>query len=214
MILWKLGLETIEEVIQDHDRNLAGLLQRCGQQQVRLNADKIKFQMHEVPFIGHIATKDGLSVDPCKVQAIVDMPPPKDVSAIQRLLGLTQYLSKFLPHLSDITKPLKELTQKDTAWTWDHMHQQALDDLKKAVTNTPVLRYYTLQEEVTLQCDPSDRSWSSPNAKWPASSLCVTCIDISRNSVCSNRKGAVGHHLCLRSFRSIYIWEKHSTCGD
>ena len=147
--------DTIEEAIQDHDRSLAGLLQRCEQQQVRPNADKIKFRMHEVPFIGHIATKDGLSVDPCKVQAIVDMPPPKDVSAIQRLLGLTQYLSKFLPHLSDITKPLRELTQKDTAWTWDHMHQQALDDLKKAVTNTPVLRYYTLQEEVTLQCDAS-----------------------------------------------------------
>ena len=147
--------DTIEEAMQDHDRNLAGLLQWCEQQQVRLNVDKIKFRMHEVPFIGHIATKDGLSVDPCKVQAIVDMPPPKDVTAIQRLLGLTQYLSKFLPHLSDITKPLRELTQKDTAWMWDHMHQQALDDLKKAVTNTPVLRYYTLQEEVTLQCDAS-----------------------------------------------------------
>ena len=129
--------DTIEEALQDLDRNLAELLQGCERQQVRLNTDKIKFRMHEVPFIGHIATKDGLSVDPCKVQTIVDMPPPKDVSAIQLLLGLTQYLSEFLPHLSDITKPLRELTQKDTAWTWDHMHQQALDDLKKAVTNTP-----------------------------------------------------------------------------
>ena len=107
---------TQEEAIADHDKNLVGLLQRCERRNIHLNADKIKFRMTEVPFIGHIATKDGLSVDPCKVQAIQEMPTPTNVSAIQRLLGLTQYLSKFLPHLSDITKPLRDLTQKDIAW--------------------------------------------------------------------------------------------------
>ena len=106
--------------------------------------------MHEVQFIGHLATKDGLRIDPCKVQAILEMPTPKDVPAIQRLLGFAQYLSKFLPHLSDITKPLRDLTQKDIVWSWDLVQQQALEELKKAVTNTPVLCYYTLQEEVTL----------------------------------------------------------------
>ena len=59
-----------KETIRDRDKNLAGLLQRCEQQNIHLNHDKIKFRMNEVPFIGHVATKDGLSVDPCKVQAI------------------------------------------------------------------------------------------------------------------------------------------------
>ena len=70
-------------------------------------------------------------------------------------MGLAQYLSKFLPHLSDITKPLQELTQKDTTWVWDHPQQEALEKLKQAVTNTPILRYYNISEEVTLQCDAS-----------------------------------------------------------
>lgn len=56
--------DTIEEAVQDHDRNLEGLLQRCEQQKVRLYTNKIKFIMHEAPFIDHTATKDGLSVDP------------------------------------------------------------------------------------------------------------------------------------------------------
>jgi len=147
--------DTYEDALLDHDKNLRELLQRCKQRKVCLNADKIKFRMQEIPFIGHIATKDGLCVDPSKVQAIMEMPPPKDVAAIQRLLGLTQYLSKFLPHLSDLTKLLRELTQKDTTWIWDHAQQHALETLKKAVTSTPVLRYYNLKEEVTLQCDAS-----------------------------------------------------------
>ena len=52
-------------------------------------------------------------------------------------------------------KPLRELTQKDVDWVWDHPQQTALDTLKKAITNTPVLQYYNLKEEVTLQCDAS-----------------------------------------------------------
>ena len=68
---------------------------------------------------------------------------------------MTQYLSKFLPHLSDITKLLRDLAQKDSAWIWDHPQEKALETLKTAVSSTPVLHYYNLDEEVTLQCDAS-----------------------------------------------------------
>ena len=108
-----------------------------------------------MPFIGHIATDEGLCVDPANVRAIIEMPAPTDKAGVQRLLGLAQYLSKFLLHLSDITKPLRELTQNDVDWTWESPQQTALDTLRKAVTTTPVLRYYNLKEEVTIQCDAS-----------------------------------------------------------
>ena len=147
--------QTEESAIHDHDKNLEALLLRCEERGVRLNADKLKLRMPEVPFIGHVATGQGLCVDPAKVQAIKEMPIPKDMAGVQQLLGLTQYLSKFLPHLAEITKPLRELTQKDTTWVWEHPQQEALDKLKEAVMSTPVLRYYNLNEEVTLQCDAS-----------------------------------------------------------
>ena len=147
--------DTLETAILDHDQNLKAFLQRCEERKVRLNAEKLQLRKQEVPFIGHVATGEGLCADPGKVRAITEMPPPPDVAAVRRLLGLVQYLSKFLPHLSDITKPLRESTQKDTAWVWDHAQQTALDTLKKAVTSTPVLRYYNLADEVTLQCDAS-----------------------------------------------------------
>ena len=147
--------DTVKEAGANHDRNLAALLSRCEQSNVKLNPDKIKFKQDTVPFIGHLATKEGLRVDPEKVRAVLEMPVPKDVTAVQRLLGFTQYLSKFLPCLSDVTKPLRELTQKDAVWVWDHPQQAAVDKLKQMVTKTPVLRYYSLQEEVTIQCDAS-----------------------------------------------------------
>ena len=148
-------LSVEEQAAQDHDKNLHMFLPRCIERNIHLNPAKTRLRLPEVPFIGHVATADGLCVDPKKVRAIAEMPPPKDVTAVQRLLGLVQYLSKFLPRLSDMTKPLRELTQKDVAWVWGPPQDQALEKLKIAVASTPVLKYYNLQEEVTLQCDAS-----------------------------------------------------------
>ena len=146
---------TVDEANVDHDKRLHSFLQRCEERGVKLNVDKFKLRQEEVRFIGHVATSDGLSIDPTKVKAIVDMPNPTDVAGVQRLLGLAQYLAKFLPHLSDITKPLRELTRNDTDWMWESSQQNAVNTLKKAVASTPVLRYYNLADEVTIQCDAS-----------------------------------------------------------
>ena len=146
---------TREKATQDHDQNLEAFLKRCVEKGIKLNPEKMRLRMEKMPFIGHVATAECLCVDPAKVEAILQMPCPSDVAAVQQLLGFTQYLSKVLPHLSDMTKPLRELTQKDTVWIWDHAQQQAPDSLKKAVTSTSVLRYYNLEEEVMLQCDAS-----------------------------------------------------------
>ena len=146
---------TEEEATPNHNAHLEAFLQRCEERNVKLNPDDVKLRRREVPFIGHIATRKGLSVDPDKVRAIAEMPQPQDVAAIQRFLGLIQYLSKFLPQLSDMTKPLRDLTLKDSDWAWEPHHQEAFLALKKAVASTPVLRYYNLKEEVTIQCDAS-----------------------------------------------------------
>ena len=147
--------DTYEEASQNHDRCLLAFLRRCEERNVRLNPEKVKLRQTKVLFIGHVATDKGLQVDPAKVRAITEMPTPTDKAGVQRLLGFAQYLAKFLPHLSDITKPLRDLTQRDVDWIWDSAQQTAFEKLKEAVTRTPVLRYYCLDEEVTLQCDAS-----------------------------------------------------------
>ena len=97
--------ETQEDAIRNHDDHLVAFLKLCKNRGLKLNTDKIRLRQKGVSFIGHVATDTGLRVDPAKVKAIVEMPAPTDKTGVQRLLGLAQYLSKFLPHLSDLTKP-------------------------------------------------------------------------------------------------------------
>ena len=147
--------ETFREATRDHDKNLLEFLKQCEAKNVHLNPEKLKLRQSQVLFIAHMATDKGLEVDPAKVQAISEMPAPTDKLGVQRLLGLAQYLAKFLPHHSDVTKPLRDLTQSNVLWVWNEAQQTAFEKLKEMVTRTPVLCYYNLKEEVTLQCDVS-----------------------------------------------------------
>ena len=107
-----------------------------------LNDEKLKLRQSEVLFIGHIMTDKGLRVDPAKFRAFVEMPTPTDKAVVQRHLGVAQYLAKFLPHLSDITKPLRQLTKSDVLWFCDEK-KTALDTNKQS----PVRRYCLLQRK-------------------------------------------------------------------
>ena len=93
-------------------------MKRCKEVGLKINKDKAKLGLTE-PFIGHVISRDGLKPDPEKVRAVAEMPLPTDKKGIQRLMGFVNYLSKFLPNLSDLCAPLWALTVEGTVWEWD-----------------------------------------------------------------------------------------------
>ena len=68
--------------------------------------------------MGHVLTLEGLISSPGKIKAILEMPTPTDVASLQRFLGMVNYLSKFVPKLSDHTELLRTLTVKGVEWRW------------------------------------------------------------------------------------------------
>ncbi|VDI25347.1 Hypothetical predicted protein [Mytilus galloprovincialis] len=70
---------------------------------------------------------------------------------------MINYLTKFLENLSDICEPIRKLTHKENAWNWTFEHDKAFEMIKKAVTKTPVLKYFDSKSETTLQCDASEK---------------------------------------------------------
>ena len=146
--------DDIESTTKDHDENLKNALQRARERNLKLNKEKVKLRMTEVPYIGHLLTSEGIKPDPKKVDAVQEIPQPTDVPSVKRFLGMVKYLSKFLPNLSTITEPLRQL-EASVEWHWDDNQQKAFDEVKTLITCHPVLQYYDVTKEVTLQCDAS-----------------------------------------------------------
>ena len=144
-----------EEAVRYHDANLLKLLERCRERNLKLNREKLQLKCTETTFIGHVLTPEGVKPDPSKVEAILKMEKPSDVAAVRRLVGLTNYLSKFLNQLSELCEPLRRLTHKDVEWSWSAEQEKAFENVKQAVTSAPVLRYFNSSEPVEGQGDAS-----------------------------------------------------------
>ena len=131
--------ETIEDALADHDSNLLSLLDRARKVNLKLNKKRLRIRLDQVPYMGHLFTSEGLKPDPLKVDAIVNMPRPDDKRAVQRLLGCVTYLSRFIPTLSEVSEPLRMLTEKNNIFTWESQQEEAFQTIKNMISSTPVL---------------------------------------------------------------------------
>ena len=149
--------DTQSDAVKNHDENLIRLLKRAQKVNLKLNKKKLKLKMSEVSYMGHILSAEGLKPDPEKVKAVLEMEKPKNVKELQRFQGFVTYLSKFAPHLSEVSEPLRRLINKDTIWMWQDQQEEAFNEVKHIVTVQPILKFYSMSEEVTLQCDASEK---------------------------------------------------------
>ena len=107
---------TREEAEKSHNERLTAVLERCRQEGVSLNKDKMQFKQQKVDYMGHVITSDGLQADPYKIKAILNILSPTDNKGGQRLLGMTNHVQRFAPGLADATKSLRDLLKKESVF--------------------------------------------------------------------------------------------------
>jgi len=125
-------------------------MQKCG---LTLN-DKCEFGQRSVKFLGHIIDENGVRADFDKVNDIVNVPAPKNVTNVRRFLGMANQLGKFSPQLADPSSPLRDLLRKDIMFVWGHKHEAFLA-LKRLCSSTESLCFYDFRKEIIVSADAS-----------------------------------------------------------
>jgi hypothetical protein len=105
--------------LEDHARHLHIVLQRLQDHHLYAKFSKCEFWLDTVKFLGHTISKDGISVDPSKVQEVMDWKPPTSVHQIRSFLGLAGYYRRFIPDFFRIAKPMTELLKKGVKFSWN-----------------------------------------------------------------------------------------------
>ena len=155
------ALPTFDDIIiggkdeQEHDLILRKVLTRARERHIKFNRDKIQFRVSQVKYMGEVVSESGFSPDPEKISAIHNMPTPSCKQDLQRLLGMINYLAKYIPNMSELTAPLRSLLKSDVPWAWLPEHDTALTNLKSVLSSAPVLRFYDPSLPTTLQVDAS-----------------------------------------------------------
>ena len=140
---------------EEHDKTLRVALQRALERNLKLNPDNLTVGVQQVEYFGHLVTSEGLKPDPAKVEAITNMPEPKDKKELGTILGMITYLSKFAPSLSEITKPMRDIMKDGVEFAWDKTQQESFSKTKNLISKAPILTYFDPKKKLTLEVDAS-----------------------------------------------------------
>ena len=144
------------KTLKEHNERLRNVLQKARSINLKLNKAKCVFAKPEVDYVGHKLTGEGLKPTDQRIEAIVKMREPENQSELQTILGMLSYVSKFIPDLSELNAPLRDL-KKQTEWNWTTEAQEAFKKIKTVLTSTKVLRYYDVKKPAILTVDASMR---------------------------------------------------------
>lgn len=133
-------------------RVLARLL-TCG---LYAKAEKCEFHTTRVEFLGYVISPDGISMDTKKVQAILDWPPPHNLTETRSFLGFCNFYRRFICNYSKIVTPLTALTKKGLTFQWNTSQQTAFETLKQAFTSADLLKHYDPKQQLVMETDASD----------------------------------------------------------
>lgn len=140
---------------QEHDARLSQVLSRLAKAGITLNEDKCRFGVSEVSFLGVVVSAQGIRPDPSKVEAVKAMEAPTDVAGVRRLLGMVNHLARFLPHISDVTAPIRALLNKSASWVWQHEQEAAFKKVKELLTSDRCMAKYHPSYATTVSADAS-----------------------------------------------------------
>ena len=136
----------------DKLRQVLSILENAG---LRLNRDKCQWCLKEITYLGYRVTADGIYPTNEKIKAILNAPPPKNITQLQAFLGLLNFYRSFIPNASSVLESLNKLLRKDVEWHWEDEQNKAFNESKSILLNSDCLVHYDPRLPIVVSADSS-----------------------------------------------------------
>ncbi len=141
---------------KEHVKNVRKMLQRLRETNIQADVDKCEFHITKTKFLDMIVERDDIKINFEKVRAIVEWDTSTHIKEIQTFLEFVNFYKRFVKNFFKIAKSLVKLTRKDQLFYWLKDCQIAFEQLKKRVTETFVLSYFSSKLKTYLESDSFD----------------------------------------------------------
>ncbi|XP_024010447.1 uncharacterized protein LOC112085464 [Eutrema salsugineum] len=140
--------------LDDHLQHLRNVLDILRRDQFFVAKHKCDLGTDHVLFLGYMVSKDGLSVDKNKVEAVQSWPVPRSLTEVRSFHGLASFYRRFVPHFSSIMAPITDC-MREGKFTWTDAASTAFATIKDKLTSAPILVLPDFTQACELHCDAS-----------------------------------------------------------
>jgi hypothetical protein len=139
----------------EHAKQLKIVLQTLREHQLYAKFSKCEFWLDKMEFLGHVITKEGIVVNPSKVESVLEWKSPKNAKEIRGFLGMAGYYRRFIEGFSKIARPMTKLLRNNTPFMWSEQCEQSFQTLKEKLTTALVLAVPETGKDYIVYCDAS-----------------------------------------------------------
>jgi hypothetical protein len=155
---------------EDHLEKLEEVLRQLCDAGLKVNAAKSAFCTLEIEYLGYVLTRDGITPQSNKVQAVLAIKPPTGVRQLRHFLGMVQYYHDLWARWSNMLAPLTSLVgecgqtkstktkgTKKVPWHWDKVHQRAFNHVTATIAKDEVFAYPDYSKVFEIYTDVSSK---------------------------------------------------------
>jgi len=150
LVVYQDDITVFSKSDNEHLDHLRRVFIKCKKIGISLNPKKTLFGLEEGKLLGHIISKDGIRIDPARIEAILNITHPRNIKELQSFLGKINFLRRFISNLSELIRELNNMLKKDSALKWIVEAKQSIKAIKEALTKTPVLISPDFQKDFTF----------------------------------------------------------------
>ncbi|GJS93039.1 putative reverse transcriptase domain, ribonuclease H-like domain protein [Tanacetum coccineum] len=145
----------------EHSEHLKIILDLLKKEKLYAKFSKCDFWLESVQFLGHVINREGIHVNPAKIEAIKNWPVPTSPTDVRQFMGLAGYYRRFIEGFSLIAKPLTKLTQKNKRFEWGADEDEAFQKLKQDLCTAPILALPEGPDDFVVYCDASLKGYGA-----------------------------------------------------
>ena len=160
-IKWKICTVYIDDILifsanfENHLKDLEEVFIRLKDANLSIKINKCNFARNQLPFLGYIATREGIKTDKSKVEAVKNWETPKSLTDVSSFLGLAGFYRHFIRNFSIIAEPLNRLKRNHQNFEWTEEQENSFQKIKTALITAPVLRYPDFTKIMEIHTDAS-----------------------------------------------------------
>ncbi|XP_059066647.1 uncharacterized mitochondrial protein AtMg00860-like [Cryptomeria japonica] len=145
---------------KNHLKDLRAVLQRCREHGISLNLKKLVFCVTEGKLLGHIISKEGVKIDPERVNAIQRLNLPSNRTEVRSFFSQVNFLRRFIPEFAKTTKHIISLLSEKHSFKWTEEAKEAFERIKGSVANAPTLINLDFEKDFIIYCYASEHTMS------------------------------------------------------